>query len=711
MGIPWVSISSGLELENTFSLARIAGASGHHSSIATSQTSLLRGIEVTMAIISGTITTGNDDILCDGADDVVNALQGNDTVRGGAGNDFLLGDADDDLVVGDDGDDYVDGGTGNDTLIGGNGNDELVLDIFGNDSVDGGAGEDLFIFATGLSNDIIFNYTSATGGPVKNIEAVNIATGSGNDNINVSATTGSQAVWGSNFIETGAGNDTVVGGSGIDNIKGEAGNDSLTGGDGNDLIDAGTGLDTVLGGIGGDQIFTDGVGDIIDGGADEDLLLIFQQGATTSININYVSLTGGDIRNIEEVNIYTGSGNDSINISATVARPEVWGDNFVFAGGGNDTIVGGVGIDALYGQDGNDSITGGEGDDTLIGDAGNDSLNGGIGNDSVNGGAGDDTLLGGVNEVDTLIGGTGNDVYTLYSASTVISENNNGGSDTVYAYTSYVMAANLETLFLEGTDSLEGTGNGGANSIYGNSANNRLSGGNGNDYLEGRGGNDSLSGGAGEDTLIGRAGDLDTLAGGADNDYYDVFTGNVVIEANNAGTDWIYANGDYTLGANLENLVLNGSANLNGTGNTLNNAIYGTTGNNRLNGGAGNDTLLGRTGNDTFVYNTGTAFTLANTGLDVIADFIISADRIELGKSTFAALTSAAGSGFSVASEFAIVTSRAAAEGSSALIVYNSVTGGLLYNQNRSDVGLGTGDRFAIINADAPLSASNFVLV
>ncbi|KAB0494359.1 calcium-binding protein, partial [Pseudomonas lini] len=42
-------------------------------------------------------------------------------------------------------------------------------------------------------------------------------------------------------------------------------------------------------------------------------------------------------------------------------------------------------------------------------------------------------------------------------------------------------------------------------------------------------------------------------------------------------------------------------ANLNGTGNTLNNVITGNMGGNLLDGGLGADTLIGGAGNDTYI--------------------------------------------------------------------------------------------------------------
>jgi Ca2+-binding RTX toxin-like protein/beta-glucanase (GH16 family) len=152
-----------------------------------------------------------------------------------------------------------------------------------------------------------------------------------------------------------------------------------------------------------------------------------------------------------------------------------------------------------------------------------------------------------------------------------------------------VLEPQLINLTLTGTAAIDGTGNALGNTLIGNDAANRLIGGAGDDLLDGRGGNDILDGGAGADRMI----------GGAGNDSYHVdAAGDVVVEYANGGTDTVYSSIDYTLGGNVENLVLQGSGPLSGTGNALANSITGGSGDDRLFGLDGNDMLTGGAGND-----------------------------------------------------------------------------------------------------------------
>jgi len=158
----------------------------------------------------------------------------------------------------------------------------------------------------------------------------------------------------------------------------------------------------------------------------------------------------------------------------------------------------------------------------------------------------------------------------------------------------------------------------------------------GADNLIGTANPDIINGLAGNDTLNGNTG-ADTLVGGLGNDIYVVDNaGDIATELASQGTDLIQSSVTYTLGANVENLTLTGTAAINGTGNTLNNTITGNAANNTLNGGAGNDILngaagrdilTGSTGADTFVFQFGQSTVAAS---DRITDFAIGSDKIDL---------------------------------------------------------------------------------
>lgn len=265
-----------------------------------------------------------------------------------------------------------------------------------------------------------------------------------------------------------------------------------------------------------------------------------------------------------------------------------------------------------------------------------------------------------------------------------------------------------------------------ANTIYGFAGNDTISARDGNDYLYGGFGNDSLFGGLdldilyggfGADTLNATASGNDSLFGGVGNDVYQVARlGDNLVEDFNEGIDMVLSSADYTLDANVENLVLTEATNINGTGNELYNEITGNSGNNTLsgligedtlNGGGGNDTLSGGWGRDQYLFNT----PLAVAGVDTITDFNVSDDRIVLDKTVFAALETVAGNPL-LEEDYSVIDVAAAGEFTAAgnsfnEIVYNRQTGNLFYNTNNATVGLGVGGgRFATI-AFAPYNLYN----
>ena len=279
------------------------------------------------------------------------------------------------------------------------------------------------------------------------------------------------------------------------------------------------------------------------------------------------------------------------------------------------------------------SILGGTGDDALLGLGGADILNGGVG-------------------ADLMVGGLGDDTYKVDNAGDVVTEENTSipgsGIDIVEARVSYTLTNYVENLLLTGSAAIDGSGNGLNNTLTGNSAANVLDGKLGADRMVGGDGNDTyvvdnsldivveknsdktqidtvnssityalganvenlvltgfnsssgignqrnnqITGNSVANTLNGSGG-ADTMTGGDGNDTYIVDNVlDAVIETNALATqiDMVATAFSYVLGGNLENLRLLGSANIDGTGNALNNVLYANAGNNILDGLGGSDT-------------------------------------------------------------------------------------------------------------------------
>jgi len=158
--------------------------------------------------------------------------------------------------------------------------------------------------------------------------------------------------------------------------------------------------------------------------------------------------------------------------------------------------------------------------------------------------------LNGLAGADTMVGGVGNDVYIVDGSGDVVTEAAAGGTDRINAGASYTLGAEVENLTLTESRAITGTGNG-------------------------NGSANVLNGNAGANVLDGKAG-ADTLVGAAGNDTYLVDdAGDVVTEAAAGGTDLVRATASHTLGAELENLTLEGAALINGSGNTGANIIIG----------------------------------------------------------------------------------------------------------------------------------------
>ncbi|MEG5067464.1 calcium-binding protein [Microcoleus sp. B3-A4] len=272
-----------------------------------------------------------------------------------------------------------------------------------------------------------------------------------------------------------------------------------------------------------------------------------------------------------------------------------------------------------------------------------------------------------------------------------------------------------------GTEFLVGSG--GADTFFGAGGNDTINGSGGNDNLYGEAGNDSLISGAGLDFMYGGEGNdtlnafgegNDQLFGGFGNDLYLVNRStNTVSEGPNQGLDAIQSLVSYTLGNNVEDLLLTGVTDTYGEGNTLSNRITGNNAHNSIYGLGGNDTLTGGGGNDRFFFG---QVPPAEAGVDRITDFVVGRDKIILAKDrNFGELETGGTFNFPdplLATDFAVITSPAPAEQiaaatSSDEIVYNRVTGNLFYNANNNAAGFGTGGGLFATIVGSPDNLSN----
>jgi Ca2+-binding RTX toxin-like protein len=102
-----------------------------------------------------------------------------------------------------------------------------------------------------------------------------------------------------------------------------------------------------------------------------------------------------------------------------------------------------------------------------------------------------------------------------------------------------------------------------------------------------------------------------------------------VIENANEGSDYVYSTAHFRLSDNVENLVLQGSADLQGYGNGLTNVIYGNAGSNVLDGDAGADAIYGGAGDDAYYVDNAGDLVIENTNEGI--DTVYSSAHLRLG--------------------------------------------------------------------------------
>lgn len=588
-------------------------------------------------LINGVVEADFADVIYGApSNDRTSGLGGNDALGGGAGNDEIDGGVGDDLLT---------GGSGSDHIMGGEGNDFISSSAFlvarqrlrPDDAWAAPAGASILakgatwgIYTSSLGGGAIWDGVGSTSSDPGQSDVVDA--GAGNDNV--------LASWGGDRVEGGDGDDVVWGLAGADILEGGDGADVLYG-DGDvlagflssvaaahhaaDFLDGGAGDDTLVGNGGADQLF---------GGAGNDEIAGDASGPTGAGDFIDPAYHGADFLDGEDGDdllegggeddtLYGGLGADvlvgdtsAFNVIAA-HQALIWGDDYLDGEDGDDLLVGGGGADWLYGGAGRDFLYGDEdtsalpeqfqgqdyldgeaGDDVLFGGGGADILLGGDDNDILVGDASPSVLAGSGHGDDYMEGGAGNDQMVGYGGADVLF--GGAGNDLLLGDGN---GGDLAALF-HGADHLDGgegddllIAGGGDDLVFGGLGHDELQGGAGQDRLDGQEGNDRLFGQAGDDVLVGADGD-DVLVGGAGDDLLE----------GGEGSNQLWGEAGHDI-------------------------LAGGAGSDHLSGGLGDDILVGGGGNDVYYYNLGegTDRITDSGGMDWLVFSNVLAGEVEIG--------------------------------------------------------------------------------
>lgn len=288
--------------------------------------------------------------------------------------------------------DGVTGGT--DTIIGNDGADTIYAGG-GDDLIKGGGGADIIDGQAG--RDGVTYEDSEVG-----VE-VSLVTGKGKGGTaEGDKLTSIQDLYGSQF------DDKLIG-NGLDN--------KLGGLDGDDTLKGGGGSDILIGGAGNDVLEVDGIGDTVDGGEDNDTIVLkSDKGLEINLDSGFID------ENTNGAGITWGGTNspywEGIGHQKP-SQPHFYGDPIEVSNVEN--VIGSAYDDDIFGNDLANNLSGGNGNDVLAGRNGDDILSGGNGNDIIHGGWGADLLTGGLHgdrfvffsaDDSRIVGGKPEDVIT-----------------------------------------------------------------------------------------------------------------------------------------------------------------------------------------------------------------------------------------------------------------------------------------------------------
>jgi Ca2+-binding RTX toxin-like protein len=530
---------------------------------------------------------------------------GNDVLHGEAGSSVaLLGNAGNDHLFGSSQSDTLNGGTGADVMTGGDGSDQYFIDNT----------QDLVVeTAVGTGADSI----TASVSILKLADHIEIAELSGKANLNLTGNDDNNTLYGN------AGANIIDGGLGADKMNGENGNDTYIVNDISDVVTEG-----MKGGI---DLVKSSVSFVL--GAEVENLTLTGIGDTNAI--------GNALNNIL-------TGND--------------GNNTLYGDAGKDTMIGGKGNDGYYvdcigdkvvetianaNGGGHDTVSS-EIDFTLAGLVNVEDLillgmavhgTGNALDNHLTGNALDNVLDGGKG-ADIMIGNDGNDTYHVDNVKDDVQEAFGGGMfDSVISTVALTSGfAEVERYTFNTSAEVHFTGNSNTEWIIGGSGNDILDAGSsgkgvelngraGNDLVSGSNLSDQLDGGTGADIMRGYDGNDSYYVDNAKDEVKEILTG--------GNSDTVHSTVSLAhLFDFVEDVMLDGSAALNATGNDLDNTLVGNSANNILDGGAGKDTLYGVGGNDTLTGGSGADsffFGLSVkfvNGHDILTDFAKAEDKL-----------------------------------------------------------------------------------
>ena len=437
--------------------------------------------------------------------------------------------------------------------------------------------------------------------------------GAGNDHLSGGPET-DDAV---NTLDGGDGDDAIEAGGFGDIVLGGAGNDIINGGVGSDTIDAGPGDDIVLAGAGNDSITGGDGSDKMEGSTGDDVFF-FDDVAGGGSELDTVTDVGnGGIDRLDFSQLTVAVTVNLLNGRASHEKRKI-----TIEGPANfEDVTGGAGDDQIHDNAQNNRLAGGPGDDHYFFYAAAGLTLGahtdvvielpGEGKDEINFAdvPATDPLTADISAEQTLLAG----IVIAEHATRRLTTGEN------------VLRANIEDITggqasdqILGNDSANRlVGNRGNDVIEGRSNDDEIEGNDGDDIIHGESGNDTIYGGAGEDTINGDGGD-DTISGG---DGVDFIQGD-------AGNDTIYGDGgdDDLQGNDGADTIYGGAGN---------DFIFGSAGNDTLQGDTGADVIFGEDGNDTIRGNVGIDLLFGQTGDDNIdggpnQDFILG----DLGNDT-----------------------------------------------------------------------------